>query len=107
MIGRNMLFVKLEVKPDSEFTRWLTAGLIDSYDYACCETLEEFQLARRALTTKGQIKHSAVRHEKDDRSSLGDRKQYVLGWSNAEKIEAITAELVPQQKALEAVKASL
>ena len=107
MIERNMLFFKLEVKPDTEFTRWLTAELIDSYDYACCETLEEFQLARRALTTNGQIKHSAARHEKDDRSSLGDRKQYVLGWSNAEKIEAITAELAPQQKALEAVKASI
>ncbi len=106
-LERNMLFFKLEVKPDTEFTNWLTAELIDAYDYACCETLQEFQQARRALTINGQIKHSAARHEKDDRSSLGDRKRYVLGWSNAQKIEAITAELVAQQKALAAVKASI
>ncbi len=106
-LERNMLFFKLEVKPDTEFTNWLTAELIDAYDYACCETLEFFQQGRRALTINGQVKHSVARHEKDDRSSLGDRKRYVLGWSNAEKIEAIMAELAAQQKALEAVKASI
>jgi len=106
-LERNMLFFKLEVKPDTEFTNWLTAELIDAYDYACCETLEEFQQGRRALTINGQVKHSATRHEKDDRSSLGDRKRYVLGWSNAEKIEAIMAELAAQQKALEAAEASI
>jgi uncharacterized protein YPO0396 len=102
-LERNMLFLKLEVKPDTEFTNWLTAELIDAYDYACCETLEEFQQSRRALTINGQVKHSSARHEKDDRSSLGDRKRYVLGWSNAEKIEAIRAELDLQQQTLEAV----
>jgi uncharacterized protein YPO0396 len=106
-LERNALFFKLEVKPDTEFTNWLTAELIDAYDYACCETLPEFQQARRALTINGQIRHSVARHEKDDRSSLGDRKRYVLGWSNAQKIEAITAELAAQQKALAAVKASI
>ena len=107
VLERNLLFFKLEVKPDTDFTNWLTAELIDTYDYACCETLEEFQQSRRALTLKGQVKHSAARHEKDDRSSLGDRKRYVLGWSNAEKIEAIRVELISQQKALETVKASI
>ncbi len=102
-LERNMLFFKLEVKPDTEFTNWLTAELINSYDYVCCETMEEFQQARRALTLKGQIKHTVARHEKDDRSSLGDRKRYVLGWSNIEKIEAIRSELIAQQRALQTV----
>ncbi len=106
-IERNLLFFKLEIKPDTEFTNWLTAELIDAYDYVCCETLEEFQQARRALTINGQIKHSAARHEKDDRSSLGDRKRYVLGWSNAQKIEAISVELTAQRKALETIKARI
>ena len=106
-LERKLLFSKLEVKPDTEFTKWLSAELLDAYDYVCCETLEEFQQARRALTINGQIKHNSARHEKDDCSSLGDRKRYVLGWSNAEKIEALMAELVAQQKALEAVKASI
>src|SRR5258708_188722 len=43
MIERNMLFFKLEGKPDTEFTRWLTAELTDSYHYASYETLEDFQ----------------------------------------------------------------
>jgi uncharacterized protein YPO0396 len=106
-IERNMLFYKLEVKPETDFTNWLTAELIDTYDYACCDTLEAFQQARRAITINGQVKHSTARHEKDDRASLGDRKRYVLGWSNIEKIEAIRAELLEQQKALEAVNANI
>lgn len=106
-LERNMLFFKLEVKPDTEFSNWLTAELIDAYDYTCCETLEGFQQARRALTMNGQIKHSTARHEKDDRSTLGDRKRYVLGWSNTEKMNAIMAELGVQIKAQQAVKAEI
>lgn len=106
-LERTMLFYKLEVKPETEFTNWLTAELIDTYDYVCCDTLEAFQQARRALTINGQIKHSAARHEKDDRAPLADRKHYVLGWSNIEKIEAIRAELLEQQRALEAVNANI
>jgi uncharacterized protein YPO0396 len=104
---RSMLFTKLEVKPETEFTNWLTAELIDTYDYVCCDTLEAFQKARRALTINGQVKHSVARHEKDDRVTLGDRKRYVLGWSNIEKIEAIKAELLEQQRALAEVNASI
>jgi uncharacterized protein YPO0396 len=104
---RNMLFFKLEVKPDTEFTHWLTAELIDAYDYVCCETLEEFQQARRALSINGQIKHSAARHEKDDRACLGDRMRYVLGWSNTAKIEAIMTEITVQKRTLEAVQAHI
>jgi uncharacterized protein YPO0396 len=104
---RSMLFYKLEVKPETEFTNWLTAELIDSYDYTCCETLEAFQQARRAITINGQIKHNVFRHEKDDRSTLGDRKRYVLGWSNIEKIEAIRAEISSLQKSLDSVKADI
>jgi uncharacterized protein YPO0396 len=99
-LERNLLFFKLEVKPDTEFTGWLAAELIETWDYTGCETLEEFQQARRALTLKGQIKHSAARHEKDDRTLLGDRKRYVLGWSNVEKIKAIEKELLAQEKKL-------
>ncbi len=106
-LERNMLYFKLEVKPDTDFTNWLTAELIDAYDYACSETLEEFQQARRAITIKGQIKHSTARHEKDDRAALGDRKRYVLGWSNAEKIDAIMVELGVQLKAQQVVKSSI
>lgn len=106
-LERNMLFFKLEIKPDTAFTQWLTAEVIDAWDFACCETLDAFQQARRALSINGQVKHSAARHEKDDRTSLGDRKRYVLGWSNIEKIEAIKKELQAQQKKLEIVRMNI
>ncbi|HLX41763.1 MAG TPA: SbcC/MukB-like Walker B domain-containing protein, partial [Ktedonobacteraceae bacterium] len=106
-LERDLLFFKLEVKPDTEFTGWLAAELIEAWDYTCCETLEEFQQVRRALTLNGQIKHSAARHEKDDRASLDDRKRYVLGWSNAEKIKAIMKELLTQGKKLEGLRANI
>ncbi len=102
-----MLFFKLEIKPDTAFTQWLTAEVIDAWDFACCEKPDAFQQARRALSINGQIKHNAARHEKDDRSSLGDRKRYVLGWSNIEKIEAIKKELQTQLINLEAVRRSI
>ena len=102
-----MLLFKLEIKPDTAFTQWLTAEVIDAWDFACCETQDTFQQARRALTINGQIKHNVTRHEKDDRSPLGDRKHYVLGWSNSEKIEAIKKELQSQHKKLQTVRLSI
>jgi uncharacterized protein YPO0396 len=106
-LDRNMLFYKLEVKPDSAFMQWLIAEVIDTWDFACCETPDAFQQARRALSINGQIKHNVARHEKDDRTSLGDRKRYVLGWSNIEKIEVIKTELQTQLINLQAARRSI
>ena len=43
----------------------------------------------RAITKAGQIKAPGGRHEKDDRKRIDDRSQYVLGWSNERKIDAL------------------
>jgi uncharacterized protein YPO0396 len=106
-LDHNLLCFKLEVKPETGFTQWLTAELIDAWDYTCCDTLEEFQQARRALTINGQVRHNATRHEKDDRSTLGDHKRYVLGWSNAGKIEAIRKEMQSQSTKLRILSNSI
>src|SRR6185437_4280702 len=37
----------------------------------------------------GQIKSGGTWHEKDDRTRIDDRTNYVLGWSNAAKIAAL------------------
>jgi uncharacterized protein YPO0396 len=42
----------------------------------------------RAITRAGQIKGGG-RHEKDDRFRIDDRRQYVLGWSNQRKLDAL------------------
>jgi uncharacterized protein YPO0396 len=98
-----MLAAKLEVRPDTPFSDWLTYELVNSYDYLCCETIEEFQQARRALSIQGQIKHSFDRHEKDDRKALNDRTNYILGWNNTEKLAAIEADLARLRKQSEEV----
>ena len=81
------------MKPDNAFTQWLRAEIIDSFNYRCCKSLEEFQRTYRGLTLNGQVKHGQARHEKDDRKTLGDRRNYVLGWDNREKLTLIAEEL--------------
>jgi uncharacterized protein YPO0396 len=80
---------KLSVKPDSPFYAWLASELSRRFDYACCETMEQFRRERQAITRAGQIKGGGERHEKDDRRRLDDRSAYVLGWSNEGKISAL------------------
>jgi uncharacterized protein YPO0396 len=87
---RGTLAAKLEVK-DTKFAAWLERELAERAGVECVETLAQFRRATRAITKSGQIKGGS-RHEKDDRHRLGDRSQYVLGWSNEKKIAALIAE---------------
>jgi uncharacterized protein YPO0396 len=89
---RGTLAAKLDVK-DTQFAAWLERELAERAGVECVETLAQFRRATRAITKSGQIKGGS-RHEKDDRYRLGDRSQYVLGWSNEKKIEALIAEAV-------------
>lgn len=86
------LYNKLEVKRDTRYHGWLQAELTKFYDHCCCD-VEQFRNEPRALTRSGLIKQNKVVHEKDDRSALADRRRYVLGWDNREKIRAIREEL--------------
>jgi uncharacterized protein YPO0396 len=88
----NMLIEKLELQPNHPMQSWLKNELIQRWDYVCCDNLEQFKLERRALSLQGQIKHNENRHEKDDSKSLGDARDFVLGWSNQEKIQALRNE---------------
>jgi len=83
------LIRKLAIQPKSRFYAWLEADLTRRFNYACCETLEQFRREERALTRSGQIKAAGERHEKDDRYRIDDRTRYVLGWSNEAKIAAL------------------
>jgi uncharacterized protein YPO0396 len=92
------LYHKVEIKTDSEFCDWLEAELCERYNYVCCETLDEFHREPYALTKEGQIKSGKVRHEKNDLRSVRDRKHYVLGWTNAEKIREYRKELEGKER---------
>ncbi|MEB0077751.1 ATP-binding protein [Pseudomonas sp. CCI3.2] len=94
---------KLSVKPDSVFYPWLERELAHRFNYACCETPEQFRREVRAISKSGQIKAAGERHEKDDRHRLDDRSRYVLGWSNAEKISAMEATKASLESRLSAI----
>jgi uncharacterized protein YPO0396 len=85
---------KLEIKQENEmFCQWLRERLVREFSYVCCDTIEQFQHETRAITPTGLIKQGGERHEKDDRSKIGDRSQYILGWNNASKIKALETDL--------------
>ena len=83
------LVKKLSIKPDSEFYGWLERELARRFDVACCADQKRFRREARAITRAGQIKTPGERHEKDDRHRIDDRSRYVLGWTNAAKIDAL------------------
>jgi uncharacterized protein YPO0396 len=82
------LYDKLQIREDSPFYPWLERELSRRADHECARTMAEFRRAERAITRAGQVK-SAGRHEKNDERAIGDRRWYVLGWSNQHKIDAL------------------
>jgi uncharacterized protein YPO0396 len=80
---------KIAVRPGSQFWSWLEAELARRFDYACCETLDQFRREMRAITRSGQTKGGGERHEKDDRHRIDDRSRYVLGWTNDAKVAVL------------------
>jgi len=96
---------KIEVKPDSGFYAFLARELAENFDYACCETIEEFNRLPRALMRGGQIKANERRHEKDDRYPIDDRSRYVLGWDNQAKLKVLRAEQGELRRRLVAINA--
>ncbi|MQA25044.1 MAG: hypothetical protein GEU94_06155 [Micromonosporaceae bacterium] len=88
VITDRSLFAKLEIK-ESPFYAWLERELTHRADYECVATMAEFRRAAKAVTRAGQIKDARGRHEKDDARRIDDRRCYVLGWSNQQKIDAL------------------
>jgi len=99
-LHQDSLARKLQVKPDSAFYDWIEREVAHRFDLACCENQEQFRRETRAITKAGQIKVPGERHEKDDRHRINDRRRYVLGWSNSEKIAALEKDAQRQETQL-------
>ena len=84
---------KLNIKKDSPYASWLAAELYHRFDHICAESTADFKKASFALSPEGQIKAQGKWHKKDDRYPIDDRRHYVLGFSNKEKIVLISREL--------------
>ena len=104
--NENLLVDKLEIK-QTRFSAWLTGQLAERAGYECVTSVDAFRQASRAVTLSGQMKGAGGRHEKDDRSRIDDRSRYVLGWSNAAKIEALVAQAAELQRRQAKVKADI
>jgi uncharacterized protein YPO0396 len=96
---------KIDVRPGVPASDWLRAEVTRRFDLVCARTTEEFRRAGRAITRNGQIKGAGNRHEKDDRHPLGDRRRYVLGWSNEAKQLALREELAQVTRSLISLRA--
>jgi uncharacterized protein YPO0396 len=86
--GRGTLAARLDIK-EGPFAWWLERELGHRADHECVQTMAEFRRLPKAITKAGQIKEKGGRHEKDDRRRIDDRSAYVLGWTNARKVEAL------------------
>ena len=83
---------KINIKSNTPFHNWLEKELVRRFNLQCV-SLNEFQNVSDGITKEGQIKTGRLRHVKDDRRDLWDRRNFILGWSNKEKIQAIQAYL--------------
>ena len=92
---------KLDIRPETPYHDWLAGRLMRDFAYVCCESLDDFRRAQRAITQQGQVKHGVSRHEKDDRRALNDRRHYVLGWDNRAKLRQLETELDDLQRQLQ------
>lgn len=95
---------KIETKPDTVFDIWLESYLHRNFgDFACVE-VEELQQIPYAITKQGLIKSGRIRHTKDDRWSISDKRNFVLGWTNIEKIKALQENVIEIEAAIGAIK---
>lgn len=101
------LAAKIAIKQGTPFRDFLQDELSSRFDYFCCENLADFRRYPKALTANGQLKGGRGRHEKDDRKDLADRRNYVLGWDNHDKIAGFRAEQDEVQGKLKVVAGQL
>jgi uncharacterized protein YPO0396 len=100
LLVENSLVEKVDIRHNTPFYGWLEQELHRRFDYSCVETMTEFRRFKRALSKNGQIKSSLVRHEKDDRFRVDDKRRYVLGWENQEKLLALKSDLIKLENQL-------
>jgi uncharacterized protein YPO0396 len=82
---------KLDIK-DGPFYGWLERKLFERARHICADTMDRFRGEEYAVTVAGQIRSGGGRHEKDDSHRIDDRRNYVLGWRNEQKIAALISE---------------
>ncbi|MFC3658124.1 ATP-binding protein [Xanthomonas hyacinthi] len=79
------LLHKLELR-EHACAGWLRRELGKRFDYDCVDSAKALRHAERAITREGQVKHPGERYEKDDRHAVNDRRRWLLGFDNRDKL---------------------
>lgn len=88
--NENRLIKKIEFNPQSIYSEWVKDFITERYNYICVNDLDEFyRYGEKVVTKEGLIKSTRNKHEKDDRSHINCRENYILGWDNKKKIFGI------------------
>lgn len=107
----NHLLQKIEFKPNNQYVEWVENEIYHRYNYACVNSLDEFNSYKeKAVTKEGLIKSVENKHEKDDRKEIRSKDNYVLGWENKDKIAFLrnkVLKLHEQQKSNQAQMSKL
>ncbi len=82
---------KLRIK-DGSFYEWIERELAIRAPHVCVDTMVEFRRHEFAVTRTGLVRGRGGRHEKDDSHHIEDRRFYVLGWSNEQKVDDLLAD---------------
>lgn len=92
---------------DGPLSAWIHRHLADRFDYACVDSAADLAQHPRAVTRTGQVKHSAERHEKDDRHRVDDRGRWVLGFDNEAKLTDIRRRITDLETTMSSLTARL
>ncbi len=83
------VFSRLNYRTDHPLHCWVAAEARRMYRHVCCADIQQLQRESFGLTREGLVRDGATRHIKDDRRQVTDASNWVLGWSTAEKINAL------------------
>lgn len=106
-LDEDSLAYKVDIKPDTPFYDWLENYIQRSFGDYICTDINGLQHVPFGITKQGLIKSGRIRHTKDDRNLIDDRRNYVLGWSNIEKIRALQYSLQKIEKVISLTKSQV
>lgn len=79
---------RLDYHPEHRLAGWVARSASQRFRHVCCENLPEMEREPYAVSVDGLIRNGE-HHVKDDRRSLTDPANYVLGWSKEAKLAAL------------------
>ncbi len=96
---------RLNYRDAHALAAWVRSETARRFNHLCCPDVARLKEVDYGVTREGLIRDGATRHTKDDRRSVNDATNFVLGWSLEGKVKALTAAFqVADRKASTAVQ---